>query len=151
MFRHTQNLCSFYLSFVFKTFVSTLTKKEFFPQDSDLSLFHLIIPPCSISYLRSHLHFQPSSHYCTIMNPYFTVHPAAPHSLTADLQALSLQWLHPYQLHMVHRTYPHCDQTHKICGPLSTAVITIPAHYTTSRPFTRILGQLSATTDMPRM
>ena len=35
MFCHTRTLCSFYLLFVFKTFVSTPKKKEVFPQNSD--------------------------------------------------------------------------------------------------------------------
>ena len=48
MFCHTRTLCSFYLSFVFKTFVSTPKKKEVFPQNSDLSLSCLIVSPHSI-------------------------------------------------------------------------------------------------------
>ena len=42
MLRCTRTLCSFYLSFVFKTFVSTPKKKDVFPQNSDLSSSHLI-------------------------------------------------------------------------------------------------------------
>ena len=73
LFHCTQTLCSFYLSFVFMTFVSTLKKKEVFPQNSDLSSFHLIASPYSISYLHPHSHYQLSSLYCTIPNPYFTL------------------------------------------------------------------------------
>ena len=47
--RRTRTLCSFYLLFVFKTFVSTLKKKEVFPQNSDLSLSCLIVSLRSIS------------------------------------------------------------------------------------------------------
>ena len=70
-FRHTQTLCSFYLSFVFKTFVSTPKKKEVFPQNSDLSLSHLIISLCPVYaplYLHSTLYLQHPSPYRTIAN-----------------------------------------------------------------------------------
>ena len=43
MFCRTRTLCSFYLSIVFKTFVSTPKKNEVFPQNSDLSSSRLII------------------------------------------------------------------------------------------------------------
>ena len=48
-------------------------RKEVFPQNSDLSSFHLIASPYSISYLHPHSHYQLSSLYCTILNPYFTL------------------------------------------------------------------------------
>ena len=54
-FHRTWALCSFYLSFVFKTFVSTPKKKEVFPQNSDLSSLCLIISFRSI-FTPSHLH-----------------------------------------------------------------------------------------------
>ena len=56
--RRTRTLCSFYLLFVFKTFVSTPKKKEVFPQNSDLSSSCLIISLCSI-FALSHLHSIP--------------------------------------------------------------------------------------------
>ena len=59
-FRRTRALCSFYLSFVFKTFVSTLKKKEVFPQNSDLSSSRLIVSLRSV-FAPSHLRtFVPS-------------------------------------------------------------------------------------------
>ena len=69
---HT-NLVLFYLSFVFKTFVSTLKMKEVFPQNSDLSLFRLIVLPHSVLHLHPILHFWLTLHSCTILNPCFAV------------------------------------------------------------------------------
>ena len=71
MFRRTRTLCLFYLLFVFKTFVSTLKKKEVFPQNSDLSSSCLIISLrsifapshlCSISYFRNPSLYHTTSH-----------------------------------------------------------------------------------------
>ena len=72
--RHTRTLCSFYLSFVFKTFVSTLKKKEVFPWELRLKFIsshrfaslHLrtfapslyLILPTSFALLH---HFEPPS------------------------------------------------------------------------------------------
>ena len=71
--RHTRTLCSFYLSFVFKTFVSTPKNKEVFPQNSDLSSSRLIVSLCSVL-APSHLHiisyFRNPSPYRTVPNPH---------------------------------------------------------------------------------
>ena len=61
MFRCTRTLCSFYLSFVFKTFVSTPKNKEVFPQNSDLSSSRLIISLRSV-FAPSHLRTFALSH-----------------------------------------------------------------------------------------
>ena len=74
MFRRTQTLCLFYLSIVFKTFVSTPKKKEVFPQNSDRSLSCLIaslhsdFAPFAPSYLRSVSYFRNPSPYRTVPN-----------------------------------------------------------------------------------
>ena len=47
-------------------------KKEVFPQSSDLSLFHLIVLPCSISHLHPTSHLWCTLHYCTILNFHLT-------------------------------------------------------------------------------
>ena len=54
MLHCTRTLCSFYLSFVFKTFVSTSKNKEVFPQNSDLSSSRLIVSLHSV-FAPSHL------------------------------------------------------------------------------------------------
>ena len=71
MFHCTRTLCSFYLSFVFKTFVSTPKNKEVFPQNSDLSSSCLIILLHSVftpSHLRSISYFQNPLPYHTVPN-----------------------------------------------------------------------------------
>ena len=74
MFRRTQTLCSFYLSIVFKTFVSTPKKKEVFPPELRLkfvsshrsaSLHLLTFAP---SHLRPISYFQNPSPYHTVPN-----------------------------------------------------------------------------------
>ena len=73
---HTRTLCSFYLLFVFKTFVSTPKKKEVFPQNSDLSLSHLIVSLRSIftplPYLVLLTHFALS--HCTEPPSHMALH-----------------------------------------------------------------------------
>ena len=67
----------FYLSFVFETLVPW-KRRKFFPQNSDLSLFCLIILPCSTSYLclTSYIWFTLHSH--TILTLHFPP-PCTPH------------------------------------------------------------------------
>ena len=89
---HTWTLCSFYLSFVFKTFVSTLKKKEVFPQNSDLSWFRPIISPCSILHLHPHSHFQLSLHcskpvFCSTSHSMIQHQETIPCSQTTPLRA----------------------------------------------------------------
>ena len=98
--RRTQTLCSFYLSFVFKTFVSTPKKKEVFPQNSDLSSSRLIVPLRSVfaplhlcTFALSHTsetlcRIAPSrtsiSHHFTLLGDHFTApesHPSGPHRI----------------------------------------------------------------------
>ena len=87
MLRHTRTLCSFYLSFVFKTFVSTPKKKEVFPQNSDLSSSRLIVSLCSI--------FAPSL-YLILLKPFAVSHRPEPpsritsHSLILCQETISL-------------------------------------------------------------
>ena len=84
MFRRTRTLCSFYLSFVFRTFVSTLKKKGSFPQNSDLSLFHLIVSPHSIlHYFTLSTHFALSHH--TDPSSHTTLHSLILHQETISL------------------------------------------------------------------
>ena len=73
MLRRTRTLCSFYLSFVFKTFVSTPKNKEVFPQNSDLSLLCLIVSLRSI--------FAPSL-YLVLPTPFALSHHSEPPSHT---------------------------------------------------------------------
>ena len=81
--RCTRTLCSFYLSFVFKTFVSTSKKKEVFPQDSDLSSSHLIISLCSI-FAPSHLRTFAPSLYLVLLTPFALLHCSEPLSRTTS-------------------------------------------------------------------
>ena len=103
-FRHTRTLCSFYLLFVFKTFVSTPKKEEVFPQNSDLSSLCLIVLLHSVftpSHLRTFalsrtpdtLHliapfWTSASHYFALLDTmsgdHFTApesHPSEPHRI----------------------------------------------------------------------
>ena len=87
MFCRTQTFCSFYLLFVFKTFVSTPKNKEVFPQHSDLSSSCLIVSLCSI--------FAPSL-YLVLLKPFALLHCPKPpscttsHSLTLRQETISL-------------------------------------------------------------
>ena len=78
MFRRTRTLCSFYLLFVFKTFVSTPKKKEVFPPELRLKfiLSHHFAPlrlcTFALSHLRSISHFQNPSPYHTVPNLHLT-------------------------------------------------------------------------------
>ena len=94
----TQTLCSFYLSFVFKTFVSTPKKKEVFPQNSDLSSSRLIVS------LRSVI---APSHLCSTSYPR---HPS-PYRTIANLRIASFHT----PRHYVQRSF-HCSRI----APLST-------------------------------
>ena len=102
--RRTQTLCSFYLLFVFITFVSTPKNKEVFPQNSDLSLSRLIVSLHSVfapSHLRTFVPFHTSktlrciapsrtsvSHHFALLDTtsgdHFTApesHPSGPHRI----------------------------------------------------------------------
>ena len=92
MLHCTRTLCSFYLSFVFKTFVSTPKKKEVFPQNSDLSSLCLIVSLRSI-FAPSHLH---SISYFWDPSPYHTIP-------NLRLAPLCTPW------HYVRRPF-HCSQ-----------------------------------------
>ena len=86
-FHHTWTLCLCYLSFVFQTFVSTLKKKEVFPQNSDSSSFCLIVSLCSV--------FAPLL-YLVLPTPFTLSHRPEPsshttlHSLTLHQETISL-------------------------------------------------------------
>ena len=97
-FRRTRTLCSFYLSFVFKTFVSTLKNKEVFPHNSDLN------SSCLIVLLRSVI---TPSHLCSTSYPR---HPL-PYRTVANLR------IAPFRTprHYVRRSF-HCSRI----APLST-------------------------------
>ena len=142
MFHHTQTLCLFYLSFVFKTCVSTLKKKEVFPQNSDLSSFCLIIPPRSISHLRLISHFQLTLHYCTIPNLHLTLLGTTPgdHSTAPEP--------HPLE---PHRTYTQISISTDLCCVLGTSFWSPPQgsfpklvpsiHRMNPPPFTHIISE----------
>ena len=102
MLRRTRTLCLFYLSFVFKTSVSTPKKKEVFPQNSDLSSLCLIVSFRSI--------FAPL-HLCTFAllrtpTPFTLLHHSEPpshttsHSLILRQETISLLQNHTPQNHI---------------------------------------------------
>ena len=71
-------VCHLYLTCLYLPFTPEIGEPEnhpyeFPPQNSDLSSFHLIISPRSISHLHPILHFWLTSHYHTILNPHFAV------------------------------------------------------------------------------
>ena len=78
---HTRTLCSFYLSFVFKTFVSTPKNKEVFPQNSDLSSSRLIVSLRSV-FTPSHLCTFALSLYFILPTPFALSHCSEPPSHT---------------------------------------------------------------------
>ena len=98
-FHCTQTLCSFYLLFVFKTFVSTPKNKEVFPQNSDLSLFRLIIcltPSCTFVLLRTSNILHTIALSWTLILHHF----ALLDTMSGDhFTALEL---HPLELHRIH-------------------------------------------------
>ena len=105
MLHHTRTLCSFYLSFLFKTFVSTLKKKEVFPQNSDLSSSHLIV---SLRSILTPLHlctFAPL-HYLILLKHFAISHCSEPasrttsHSLVLCQETISLLQNHTPQNHI---------------------------------------------------
>ena len=83
----TRTLCSFYLSFVFKTFVSTLKKKEVFPQELRLKF----VPSYRFTSLRlaPSLYFTLSTHFallhCTKPPSRTTLHSSILHQVTISL------------------------------------------------------------------
>ena len=81
--RRTRTLCSFYLSFVFKTFVSTPKKKEVFPQNSDLSSLCLIVSLRSV-FASLHLHTFAPSLYLVLPTPFALSHHSEPPSRTTS-------------------------------------------------------------------
>ena len=97
MFRRTRTLCSFYLLFVFKTFVSTLKNKEVFLQNSDLSSLCLIVS------LRSVL---APLLYLVLPTPFTLSHRSKPpscttsHSLILRQETISLLQNHTPQNHI---------------------------------------------------
>ena len=83
MFRCTRTLCSFYLSFVYKTFVSTPKNKEVFPQNSDLSSLCLIVSLRSV-FASSHLRTFAPSLYLVLPTPFALSHCSEPPSRTTS-------------------------------------------------------------------
>ena len=95
MFRHTWTLCSFYLSFVFKTFVSTPKKKEVFPR-TQISFY------CFTS-----LHLAPSYYFAPPMYFALSLHPEPSscttlHFLILCRETISLLPNHTPQNHIGH-------------------------------------------------
>ena len=97
MFCRTRTLCSFYLLFVFKTFVSTPKNKEVFLQNSDLSSLCLIVSLHSI--LAPLL-------YLVLPTPFTLSHRSKPpscttsHSLILRQETISLIQNHTPQNHI---------------------------------------------------
>ena len=76
--RRTRSLCSFYLLFLFKTFVSTPKNKEVFPQNSDFKFISshrfasLHLRTFAPSHLRTISYFRNPSPYRTVPNLHLT-------------------------------------------------------------------------------
>ena len=95
MFHHTCTLCSFYLLFVFKTFVSTLKKKEVFPR-TQISSYHF-----------TSLHLAPSYYFAPPMYFALLLHPeplscTTLHFLILCRETISLLPNHTPQNHIEH-------------------------------------------------
>ena len=71
-------------------------KKEVFPHNSDLSSFHLIISPCSISHLHPTWHLRHTSHYGTIPNLRLTLLDTTSGDHFTTLES------HPLEPHRIH-------------------------------------------------
>ena len=76
--RHTQTLCSVYLSFVFKTFVSTLKNKEVFPQELRLKFLS------SHHFTSLRLHTFVPLLYLVLPTPFALSHRTEPPSCTTS-------------------------------------------------------------------
>ena len=105
MLRRTQTLCSFYLSFVFKTFVSTPKKKEVFPQNSDLSSSRLIVslrsvfaPLCLCTFTLSHT--SETLHHITLSRTSVSHHFALLDTMSGD--HFTAPELHPSEPHRIY-------------------------------------------------
>ena len=87
---HTQPLCSFYLLFVLKTFVSTLKKKEVFPPELRLTFVS------SHHFISLRLHTFIPSLYFILLTPFALSHHSEPpshtisHSLILHQETISL-------------------------------------------------------------
>ena len=110
MLHHTRNLCSFYLSFVFKTFVSTPKKKEVFP------------PELRLKFVLSH-HFA-SLHLCTFIpslyfilpTPFTLSHCSEPPSCTISHSSI----LHQETISLLQNCTPQNHIGYTLRSPIST-------------------------------